>query len=116
MMPVALGDQLLLAARAGFGDDVLERFHLLSDDPTSLLDHSHARHRGFDRQRTEDPGEERNDERGAKPEQEGRRLDLHQEPPDLAWRLPVGLRSVHYVSVTTSPNSLRAMKKLHTSH
>src|SRR5438445_7483275 len=90
VMPIALADQLLLAARAGFGDDVLERFHPPGDDPTSLLDHSHARHRGFDRQRTQDPGEERNDERGAKPEQEGRRMDLHQGPPDLAWRLPAG--------------------------
>src|SRR5437588_12280358 len=75
VVPIALADQLLLAARAGFGDDVLERFHLLSDDPTSLLDHSHARHRGFDRQRTEDPGEARSGERGAKPEAGGRGVE-----------------------------------------
>ena len=69
-MPVTLGEHLL-AARAGFGGDVLERLHLLGDKPASLLDHSHAGHRRLDGQRSEDPGEERNDERGAEPEEKG---------------------------------------------
>src|SRR5437879_12090576 len=94
VMPIALADQLLLAARAGFGDDVLERFHLLGDDATSLLDHYHARHRGLDGPRTEDPGAERHDERGAEPEQAGRRVELQQGPADQAGRLPDRLRSM----------------------
>ena len=79
-MAVALGEQLLLASRAGFRHDVLERFHLFSGEAAPVLDHPHARDRGLDGQRTEDPGEERNDERGAKPEKKGRRMDLHGDP------------------------------------
>src|SRR5437879_163632 len=104
MVPVDLGDQLFLAACARFGDDVLERFHLLGGEAAPLLDHTHARHRRFDDQRTEDPGEQRNDERGAKPEKKRRRMDLHQGPPDLARRLPAGSRSVCYVCVTAGRN------------
>ncbi len=111
VMPIALGDQLFLAPRAGFGDDVLERFHLLGDEAASLLDHSHAGDRRLDGQRTEDPCEERNDERGAKPEKKGRRMDLHHGPPDLAWRLPAGLRGVCYVCVTARRNASRDGEK-----
>src|SRR5206468_9094267 len=80
LMAVALGEQLLLASRAGFRHDVLERFHLFSGEAAPLLDHPHARDCGLDGQRAEDPGEERNDERGAKPEKKGRRMDLHGDP------------------------------------
>src|SRR6185369_543133 len=77
VMAVALGEQLLLASRPGFRDDVLERFHLFGGQTAPLLDHPHARDRGLDGQRAKDPGKERNDECGAKPEKEGHRMDLH---------------------------------------
>src|SRR4249920_2243094 len=77
VMAVVLGEQLLLASRAGLRDDVLERFHLFGGETAPLLDHPHARHRGLDGQRAEDPGEEWNDECCAKPEKKGRRMDLH---------------------------------------
>src|SRR5262245_66530738 len=55
---VGVGEQLLLAPGAGFGDDVLERFHLLRHHPTPLLDHAHPGNSRLDDQRAADFGEE----------------------------------------------------------
>src|SRR4029453_6876707 len=100
VMPVGLGEKLLLASRTGFRDDVLEGFHLLGGEPAPLLDDPHACHGGLDGQRAEDAGEERNDQRGAKPEQKRRRMDLHADLLMWRGRYQRGRRGVCYVSVT----------------
>src|SRR6266852_8086299 len=82
VMSIAVGEQLFLAPSASLRHDVLERLHLLGDETTPLLDHPHSRHGGLDGQRPEDPSEERNDERGAEPEEKRRGMDLHRGPPD----------------------------------
>src|SRR5262245_14741398 len=85
LMPVGVGEKLLLTPRAGLRDDVFEGFHLLGGEPAPLLEDPHARHGGLDSQRTKDSGEERHDQRGAKPEKKRRRMDLHVALLIMAW-------------------------------
>jgi hypothetical protein len=115
VMPVGLGEKLLLPSRAGFCDDVLEGFHLLGGETAPLLDDCHARYGGLDSQRAEDAGEERNDQRGAKPEKKRRRMDLHADLLIWRGRYQPGRRDVCYVSVTLQGapgNSFRELKEL----
>jgi hypothetical protein len=69
VVPVAVGEQLF-TTRARLGHDVLERFHLLGEQPPSFVDHSHPGHGCLDGERAEHAGEERYDDRGADPEKE----------------------------------------------
>src|SRR5262249_31137917 len=57
---------------------------LLGGEPAPFLEDPHARHGGLDGQRAKDSGEERHDQRSAKPEKKGRRMDLHADL--LIWR------------------------------
>src|SRR5262245_8832495 len=118
VMSVGLGEKLLLAPRAGFGDDVLESFHLLGGEPAPFLEDPHARHGGLDGQRANDSGEERHDQRGAKPEKKGRRMDLHATL--LIWRGRYSGGAGVFVTFLLRPfprdapcDSLRELKELH---
>ena len=71
VMAVLLG-QHVLPPCAGLGRDVLEGLHLLGQEATAFLEDPHAGHGCLDGQRAQDPGEERNDQRGAETEQQGR--------------------------------------------
>src|SRR5262245_8640888 len=51
LMAVGFDEQLLLAARARFRHDVLERLHLLRGETAPLLDHCHSRDRRLDSER-----------------------------------------------------------------